>query len=132
MIKAMKKTADPYPEYRGAGKAESLRMAVADAICAELGKMAAPDRKEKCLAIDTDLEGSTGLKKIREQFPEIYVKSGIMERQLQRLRGLRPRRGEAGHLLHLLRVPRDGHLRDLHGAPEQVQRPLPLLPLGRG
>merc|ERR1719271_1179280 len=49
-------------------------------MCTQLAKMTAAERKQNVIAIDSDLEGSTGLKKIREQFPEIYVKSGIMER----------------------------------------------------
>jgi transketolase len=80
MINAVKKTKDPYPEYKGAGPADSLRMGVADALVAQLAKMTPEDRKAKVIAIDCDLEGSTGLNKIRAKFPEMYVKSGIMER----------------------------------------------------
>jgi len=39
-----------------------------------------PDRKDKVLVIDSDLEGSCGLHHIRKAFPEIYVHGGIMER----------------------------------------------------
>jgi transketolase len=39
-----------------------------------------PDRKDKVLVIDSDLEGSCGLHHIRKTFPEIYVHGGIMER----------------------------------------------------
>lgn len=39
-----------------------------------------PDRKEKVLVVDSDLEGSCGLHHIRKAFPEIYVNGGIMER----------------------------------------------------
>merc|ERR1719316_1995370 len=79
MIKGMKKTKDPYT-YTGCGPVASLRQTVADAICTQLAKMTEADRKAKCIAIDSDLEGSTGWKSIREKFPEMYVKSGIMER----------------------------------------------------
>ncbi len=41
---------------------------------------ATPDRKEKVLVVDSDLEGSCGLHHIRKQFPEVYVNGGIMER----------------------------------------------------
>ena len=79
MIEAVPKTADPY-EYKGAGKYESLRGAVAEAMCTELAKMTAEERKERVVSIDSDLEGSTGANKIRQNFPEMHVQSGIMER----------------------------------------------------
>merc|ERR1719159_1539928 len=79
MIEAVPKTADPY-EYKGTGKYESLRGAVAEAMCTELAKMTAEERKERVVSIDSDLEGSTGANKIRQNFPEMHVQSGIMER----------------------------------------------------
>ncbi len=45
-----------------------------------LGRMTASERKAKVLVLDSDLEGSCGLVHIRKAFPEIYVRSGIMER----------------------------------------------------
>jgi transketolase N-terminal domain/subunit len=59
MIKGVKKTKDPQ-EYIGSGPVASLRQTVADAICTQLAKMTPEDRKAKCCAIDSDLEGSTG------------------------------------------------------------------------
>ncbi|MFC1815777.1 transketolase C-terminal domain-containing protein [Thermodesulfobacteriota bacterium] len=47
-------------------------------ICDILKNM--PDRKEKVLVVDSDLEGSCGLHHIRKEFPEVYVSGGIMER----------------------------------------------------
>merc|ERR1719487_1594903 len=79
MIESVPKTADPY-EYKGVGKYESLRGAVADAMCNELAKMSAEERKERVISIDSDLEGSTGANKIRQKYPEMHVQSGIMER----------------------------------------------------
>merc|ERR1712078_88926 len=79
MIESVPKTSDPY-EYKGCGEYESLRGAVADAMCNELAKMNEKDRKEKVISIDSDLEGSTGANKIRQKFPEMHVQSGIMER----------------------------------------------------
>jgi len=79
MLESVPKTADPY-EYKGVGKYESLRGAVADAMCNELAKMTAEERKEKVISIDSDLEGSTGANKIRQKYPEMHVQSGIMER----------------------------------------------------
>lgn len=39
-----------------------------------------PDRREKVLVIDSDLEGSCGLHHVRKSHPEVYVNAGIMER----------------------------------------------------
>lgn len=47
-------------------------------ICDILERM--PDRKEKVLVVDSDLEGSCGLHHIRKAYPEVYVNAGIMER----------------------------------------------------
>ena len=37
-------------------------------------------RKARVLVIDSDLEGSTGLKDIRKEYPEIFFNGGVMER----------------------------------------------------
>jgi transketolase C-terminal domain/subunit/transketolase N-terminal domain/subunit len=39
-----------------------------------------PDRKERVIVVDSDLEGSCGLHHIRKAYPEVYVHGGIMER----------------------------------------------------
>jgi len=44
------------------------------------GRMSEKDRVEKVRVIDSDLEGSCGLKKIHDAHPEVFVASGIMER----------------------------------------------------
>lgn len=45
-----------------------------------LAKLSADDRKKSIFVIDSDLEGSTGLKAIREKHPEVYCLGGVMER----------------------------------------------------
>ncbi|CAK9055306.1 Transketolase, partial [Durusdinium trenchii] len=45
-----------------------------------LKQLDAETRKRQVLVIDNDLEGSCGLKKVGDAFPEVYVKGGIMER----------------------------------------------------
>ncbi len=45
-----------------------------------LGRMSEAERVEKVRVIDSDLEGSCGLKKIHDAFPEVFIASGIMER----------------------------------------------------
>lgn len=42
------------------------------------------DRKKDVMVIDSDLEGSTGLKVIHQRHPECFVPSGIMVRTFQR------------------------------------------------
>jgi len=45
-----------------------------------LGRMSEAERIEKVRVIDSDLEGSCGLIKIHQAFPEVFIASGIMER----------------------------------------------------
>jgi transketolase C-terminal domain/subunit len=45
-----------------------------------LAKLDEAERKRRVLVIDSDLEGSTGLKTIHTKNPEVFVPSGIMER----------------------------------------------------
>jgi transketolase len=45
-----------------------------------LDGMSEEDRKAKVLIIDSDLEGSTGLKSIREAHPEVFINGGVQER----------------------------------------------------
>ena len=42
--------------------------------------MSDEDRRSKVMVIDPDLEGSTGIAAIRKAYPEIYHKTGVMER----------------------------------------------------
>lgn len=45
-----------------------------------LDRMDASERAERLVVIDSDLEGSTGLKNIRVSHPEVYILGGVMER----------------------------------------------------
>ncbi len=58
----------------------SNRNVFGDAVVRMLGKMSEAERKAKVLVIDSDLEGSCGLKKIHDAHPEVFIPSGIMER----------------------------------------------------
>ena len=67
--------------YIGSGdKMGSNRNVFGDTVVSVLDKMSETERKEKVVCIDSDLEGSCGLKQIRQAHPEIFIKSGIMER----------------------------------------------------
>ncbi len=59
---------------------DANRNVFGDAVNAVLGTMSEQDRKDKVRVIDSDLEGSCGLKKIHDAYPEVFIASGIMER----------------------------------------------------
>ncbi|PPC92352.1 MAG: transketolase [Methylobacter sp.] len=61
-------------------KWDANRNVFGDAAVAILGRLSQEERIAKVRVIDTDLEGSCGLKKIHDAYPEIFVSSGIMER----------------------------------------------------
>jgi transketolase C-terminal domain/subunit len=80
---AKKATKDPRAgKYKGTDfkKVGANRAEFGVAICNILAGMADAERKSKVMCIDSDLEGSTGLKVIHQKFPDIFVQSGIMER----------------------------------------------------
>jgi transketolase len=61
-------------------KWDANRNVFGDAAVAILGRMSAAERYEKVRVVDSDLEGSCGLIKIHNAYPEIFISSGIMER----------------------------------------------------
>ncbi|MBF2048950.1 MAG: transketolase C-terminal domain-containing protein [Leptolyngbya sp. IPPAS B-1204] len=67
--------------FIGSGdKWDSNRNVFGDAVVAILGRMSEAERKANVMVIDSDLEGSCGLKKIHDAHPEVFIPSGIMER----------------------------------------------------
>jgi transketolase len=67
--------------FIGSGdKWDSNRNVFGDAVVSVLAKMSEAERKAKVMVIDSDLEGSCGLKKIHDAHPEVFIPSGIMER----------------------------------------------------
>ncbi|KAF5339243.1 hypothetical protein D9758_013290 [Tetrapyrgos nigripes] len=56
------------------------RVVFGEAVNGVLDKLSKEEAKAKVMVIDTDLEGSTGLKSIHQKHPEVFVTSGIMER----------------------------------------------------
>jgi transketolase C-terminal domain/subunit/transketolase N-terminal domain/subunit len=67
--------------HRGSGPTMgSPRNVFGDAVVAMLSRMSEAERHAQVLCIDSDLEGSCGLKTIRQAYPDIFLKSGIMER----------------------------------------------------
>jgi len=67
--------------YRGSSSEKSSnRNVFGQAVAEILSEMPEAERKSRVLVIDSDLEGSCGLKHIRKAHPEVFVKSGVMER----------------------------------------------------
>jgi len=61
-------------------KWDANRNVFGDAVVAIMGRMTEAERIEKIRVIDSDLEGSCGLIKIHNAYPEVFISSGIMER----------------------------------------------------
>ena len=79
-LQSIEKPKDDYTYFGSGGKMGSNRNVFGDTVVEVLKEMSESDRKAKVLCVDSDLEGSCGLKQIREAFPEIFVSGGIMER----------------------------------------------------
>ncbi|KAM0752745.1 thiamine diphosphate-binding protein [Meredithblackwellia eburnea MCA 4105] len=56
------------------------RVQFGEAVNSVLDKLSKEEAVSKVVVIDSDLEGSTGLKAIHKKHPEIFIGSGIMER----------------------------------------------------
>lgn len=79
-LNSIEPTKNPY-KFQGSGDNwGSNRNVFGDAVVSMLGAMSEEDRKANVLVIDSDLEGSCGLKKIHDAHPEVFIPSGIMER----------------------------------------------------
>ena len=79
-LKNIKKPTQDYKFLGSSDKWGANRNVFGEAVVGVLSRMSEAERKEKVKVIDTDLEGSCGLKKIHDTYPEIFIPSGIMER----------------------------------------------------
>jgi len=79
-LKGIEAPKNTYKFLGSSSKWDSNRNVFGDAVVGVLGRMSEAERKEKVLVIDSDLEGSCGLKKIHDAHPEVFIPSGIMER----------------------------------------------------
>jgi len=67
--------------YQGASeKLGANRVVFGEAVNLVLDQFSPEENAKKVMVIDSDLEGSTGLKVIHQKHPEVFVPSGIMER----------------------------------------------------
>jgi transketolase len=79
-LKNVQKPKQTYTFLGSSDKWGANRNVFGEAVVGVLSRMSESERKEKVKVIDSDLEGSCGLKKIHDTYPEIFVSSGIMER----------------------------------------------------
>lgn len=67
--------------YRGVSKELGAnRVVFGEAVNMVLDTLSKEEARKKVMVIDSDLEGSTGLKSIHQKHPEVFISSGIMER----------------------------------------------------
>lgn len=71
--------ANPYLYVGCTGELGANRVMFGEAVNMVLDKLSKEEVK-KVMVIDSDLEGSTGLKAIHKKHPEVFVPSGVMER----------------------------------------------------
>ncbi|KAG1736869.1 uncharacterized protein EDB91DRAFT_1083225 [Suillus paluster] len=62
------------------GAKQKGRITLTPRKCLVLDTLSKEEAAKKVMVIDSDLEGSTGLKVIHQKHPEVFVPSGIMER----------------------------------------------------
>jgi transketolase len=79
-LKSIEAPKNPYTFLGSSSKWDSNRNVFGDAVNGVLGRMSEEERKNSVMVIDSDLEGSCGLKKIHDAHPEVFIPSGIMER----------------------------------------------------
>jgi len=82
-VEYLKEIKQPKQSYTFLGSSTTMgsnRNVFGEAVVSVLDKMTESERKDQVLCVDSDLEGSCGLKQIRDACPEIYVSGGIMER----------------------------------------------------
>ncbi len=79
-LKGIPKLKNPNTYLGSGSKMGSNRNIFGDTVVSILSRMSEADRQEKVLCVDSDLEGSCGMKQIRQAYPEIFISGGVMER----------------------------------------------------
>ncbi|KAL4930415.1 thiamine diphosphate-binding protein [Aspergillus undulatus] len=76
----IKATGNPH-QYLGSTKDKAgNRVIFGEAVNSVLDGLSKEEAQRRVMVIDSDLEGSTGLKAIHQAHPEVYISSGVMER----------------------------------------------------
>ncbi|KAF8813439.1 transketolase [Phlegmacium glaucopus] len=76
----IKPVPNPYLYIGSSKELGANRVVFGEAVNGVLDKLSKEECAKKVMVIDSDLEGSTGLKVIHQKHPEVFVPSGIMER----------------------------------------------------
>jgi transketolase C-terminal domain/subunit len=76
----IKPSSIPYLYIGSTKEVGANRVVFGEAVNLVLDKLSKEEAAKKVMVIDSDLEGSTGLKVIHQKHPEVFVPSGIMER----------------------------------------------------
>ncbi|RPD59967.1 transketolase [Lentinus tigrinus ALCF2SS1-7] len=76
----IKPYANPYLYIGVSKELGANRVVFGEAVNLVLDTLSKEEAAKKVMVIDSDLEGSTGLKVIHQKHPEVFVPSGIMER----------------------------------------------------
>ncbi|KAH9170651.1 thiamine diphosphate-binding protein [Lactarius sanguifluus] len=76
----IKPSAVPYLYVGSTRENNANRVVFGEAVSAVLDGLSKEEAAKKVMVIDSDLEGSTGLKVIHQKHPEVFVPSGVMER----------------------------------------------------
>ncbi|WP_138506901.1 transketolase C-terminal domain-containing protein [Nostoc sp. PA-18-2419] len=82
-VECLKNIQKPKQSYTFVGSGDKWganRNVFGEAVVDVLSRMSEAERKQSVKVIDSDLEGSCGLKKIHDTYPEVFISSGIMER----------------------------------------------------
>jgi transketolase len=80
ILNNIKPSSVPYLYVGSTKEVGANRVVFGEAVNLVLDKLSKEEAAEKVMVIDSDLEGSTGLKVIHQKHPEVFVPSGIMER----------------------------------------------------
>ncbi|EPQ53965.1 transketolase [Gloeophyllum trabeum ATCC 11539] len=76
----IKPSSVPYLHVGSTKEVGANRVVFGEAVNSVLDELSKEEAAKKVMVIDSDLEGSTGLKAIHQKHPEVFVPSGIMER----------------------------------------------------
>ncbi|KAI0926236.1 hypothetical protein AcW1_008453 [Taiwanofungus camphoratus] len=80
ILNNIKPHAVPYLYVGSTRELGANRVIFGEAVNLVLDKLSKDEAAKKVMVIDSDLEGSTGLKVIHQKHPEVFIPSGIMER----------------------------------------------------
>jgi len=76
----IKPRSNPYLYIGSSKEVGANRVVFGEAVNVVLDGLGKEEAAKKVMVIDSDLEGSTGLKVIHQKHPEVFIPSGIMER----------------------------------------------------